>query len=78
MSCIAYPTKRWRKDADMHRLIGSGGGAIPAVIAACGLSSDPEHIGEYWWRCGDKAEYVATLELAQQKAEEPATAREKE
>lgn len=77
MSVIAYPNKRWRHDADMHRLIGSGGGAVPAVIAAAGASTDPKHKGEFWWRVGDRLGYEPSLSQAKDMAEAAATEREK-
>lgn len=73
-SVIAYPQKRWRRDTDMHRLIGSGDGAIPAVIAACGASS--EKPGQFWWGVGEIRGYEPTIEAAKQSAEARAVARE--
>lgn len=72
---IYYPTKRWRYDADgYHRLIGSGNGAVPAVIASVTSSTMAEHKGEFWWGIDDTIRgYKPTIEEAKAEAERAAT-----
>lgn len=78
MSYIRYPFKRWRHDADgYHRLIGSGGGALPAVLGSVFASEKPEHIGEFWWGIdGDARGYKPTIEEAKCEVENIVVVRE--
>lgn len=74
MSVVTYPNKRWRHDADgYYRLIGSGGGAIPAVIACATPSSSPDTKGQFWWGVNALISgYKPTLEEAKAEAEKQA------
>lgn len=78
MSHIAYPNKHWRHDADgYYRLIGSGGNAIPAVIASVTPSTIEKTKGQFWWGINDQLNgYKPTLEEAKDKAERVASALE--
>lgn len=66
--------RRWRivnDPEEIHQYYQAGGNIIPSVLAACGVSTNPEHVGEFWWSVkawgandGSRHGYAKTLDEA--------------